>query len=223
MTTVGYGDYYPRSQMGRLIGVIACLIGMILLSLVVVSLGVITKFTTEENKAYLKLKYQIAHEDVEYRAANIIKIIIYLNRLNKIKRDKSLASERFLCFNSLKKEIYYFRHNTIQANSYTFNLDDMLKKAETKISEDITQLNSNIQKFYNIDKDIESIEKEMNKQEKRLERILHMQSCLHNYLINVNNPIFKNSTNKTNSMSSSKSIELRSSNSSKSVNSSILN
>jgi hypothetical protein len=32
MTTVGYGDMYPRTHFGRFFGVIACLIGMLLVS-----------------------------------------------------------------------------------------------------------------------------------------------------------------------------------------------
>jgi len=42
MTTVGYGDGYPSTHLGRLIAAVACLIGMLFVSLVVVALTDLT-------------------------------------------------------------------------------------------------------------------------------------------------------------------------------------
>jgi hypothetical protein len=56
MTTVGYGDIKPLTHMGRFVGVISCLLGMLIVSLMVVSLNVLTDFTQEEKKAYNILK-----------------------------------------------------------------------------------------------------------------------------------------------------------------------
>lgn len=50
MTTVGFGEGYPSTHLGRFIGVIACIIGMLLVSLMVVSLTVSSELTPEENK-----------------------------------------------------------------------------------------------------------------------------------------------------------------------------
>ena len=38
MSTVGYGDYYPRTHMGRFTAVIVCLFGMVSVSLLVIFL-----------------------------------------------------------------------------------------------------------------------------------------------------------------------------------------
>jgi len=53
MTTVGFGEGYPATHMGRFIGVIACLIGLLLVSLMVVSLTSSSEFTEEELKVLL--------------------------------------------------------------------------------------------------------------------------------------------------------------------------
>lgn len=45
MTTVGYGDYYPTTHLGRTIGVLACLWGNFLISIMVVSLTISAEFT----------------------------------------------------------------------------------------------------------------------------------------------------------------------------------
>jgi len=39
MTTVGYGDVYPKSFFGRILGIILCIWGMILVSLFVVTVS----------------------------------------------------------------------------------------------------------------------------------------------------------------------------------------
>ena len=50
MTTVGFGEGYPSTHLGRFIAVIACIIGMLLVSLMVVSLTVSSEFSPEEEK-----------------------------------------------------------------------------------------------------------------------------------------------------------------------------
>lgn len=38
MSTVGYGDFFPRTHLGRMVGVVVCLFGMIVVSLLVIFL-----------------------------------------------------------------------------------------------------------------------------------------------------------------------------------------
>jgi len=55
MTTVGFGEGYPSTHLGRFIGVCACIIGMLLVSLMVVSLTLSSEFSPEESKVCDKL------------------------------------------------------------------------------------------------------------------------------------------------------------------------
>jgi len=52
MTTVGYGDVYPKSQVGRFIGVIVALWGLFLVSIFTVTLTNLFSFTSGEEKAF---------------------------------------------------------------------------------------------------------------------------------------------------------------------------
>lgn len=52
MTTVGYGDYYPRTNLGRLIMITAAIIGNIIISLIIVSMQRIFEFSENEEKVY---------------------------------------------------------------------------------------------------------------------------------------------------------------------------
>ncbi len=45
MTTVGYGDFFPISNLGRIIGILACLWGVFIVSIFVVTLTNLLEFT----------------------------------------------------------------------------------------------------------------------------------------------------------------------------------
>ena len=52
MTTVGYGEIYPVTVMGRLFTIVACIWGQFCMSMVIVTLTGIIKFTPEEETSY---------------------------------------------------------------------------------------------------------------------------------------------------------------------------
>lgn len=52
MTTVGYGDIYPKTTMGRLVGVIVAMWGLFLVSMFTVTLSNLFQFTAGEDKAF---------------------------------------------------------------------------------------------------------------------------------------------------------------------------
>lgn len=56
MTTVGYGDFYPRTGRGRVVMVICAVYGTVGFSLIVVSVTNILQMSTREKRAYMLLK-----------------------------------------------------------------------------------------------------------------------------------------------------------------------
>jgi hypothetical protein len=52
MTTVGFGDFYPKSVYGRLIGVLVCCWGVFIVSFFVVTLNNMLNFNANEDKSY---------------------------------------------------------------------------------------------------------------------------------------------------------------------------
>lgn len=73
MTTVGYGDIYPRTHMGRFVVVMACFWGVFLVSMMVVTLTVSSEFTKGESRAYDILFRLNAKEQAKKRASYVIK------------------------------------------------------------------------------------------------------------------------------------------------------
>ncbi len=55
MATVGYGDYYPVTFPGRIVGVFAAVSGIILSSLLIVSLSAYLTMQANEAKSHLTL------------------------------------------------------------------------------------------------------------------------------------------------------------------------
>ena len=56
MPTVGYGDIYPKTKLGRVIVFIASITGVIISSLLIVSLSNYLTMQPNESKSHLTLK-----------------------------------------------------------------------------------------------------------------------------------------------------------------------
>ena len=56
MTTVGFGDYYPVSTLGRILAVVSGFAGTFLVSLMVSALSLTVEFNLQEQKAYDSIK-----------------------------------------------------------------------------------------------------------------------------------------------------------------------
>jgi len=57
MATVGYGDYYPKSLPGRIVIVLAAIVGVVLVSILVVALNVNLNSTLRGKREALTLHY----------------------------------------------------------------------------------------------------------------------------------------------------------------------
>lgn len=72
MTTVGYGDVYPKSQMGRMICIIIAFWGVFYVSLFVVALTNILNFESVESKAYMLLQRLNYKDQLREEAAGML-------------------------------------------------------------------------------------------------------------------------------------------------------
>jgi hypothetical protein len=72
MTTVGYGDYYPRTTIGRIIDVILVIWGIFIVSLMVVVLTNALNMDANESRALIVLNRLEAKKVVKEKAANLI-------------------------------------------------------------------------------------------------------------------------------------------------------
>jgi hypothetical protein len=81
MTTVGYGDTYPESHVGRLIGVITAFWGVCFVSLFVVGLFYILNFSFSETKAYMLLLKLKAKDELKIEAVSMLTAYYKLSKM----------------------------------------------------------------------------------------------------------------------------------------------
>lgn len=79
MTTVGYGDFFPKTLMGRLIGILICFWGVVVVSIFVVTLTNMLTFEPSEEKTYSLLQ-RLSNKLTLKKQATMVLANAYLRR-----------------------------------------------------------------------------------------------------------------------------------------------
>lgn len=72
MTTVGYGDFFPKSYVGRLVGIIIAFWGTLFVSLFVVTLTNLLDFSHAEHKSFFLLNRLLDKDHLKKEAVNVL-------------------------------------------------------------------------------------------------------------------------------------------------------
>jgi len=110
MTTVGYGDIYPRTIGGRLVIFFCSIFGVIIVSIVVVSVNNLLEMSKMETNAYTVIKRLGFKSSMKKSAAKVIKQLIRTHL--KIKKRNPLDVSKVFKLNKnldkFKKNLRYF-------------------------------------------------------------------------------------------------------------------
>lgn len=105
MTTVGYGDVYAKSHMGRMIAIIIAFWGVFYVSLFVVALTNILNFESVESKAYMLLQRLNYKEQLREEAAGMLsakfRVRLIKQDLNDPNTEKTEKKIKKLKYNEL--------------------------------------------------------------------------------------------------------------------------
>ena len=97
MMTVGFGDGYPLSHIGRVISLIGCILGTLIVSLMVVSLQNTSALTISETRVYNEVDRLERLDEVKQKAAcmlhDIFETYILSKKMKLIENDRSKAKE----------------------------------------------------------------------------------------------------------------------------------
>lgn len=89
LTTTGYGELYPKTLMGRLIGLTICFWGTLMVSFFVVTINRALTFTPSEDKSFnllMRLKFK---EELKVHAVNVLNSSYRYSSLKKKKGNKN--------------------------------------------------------------------------------------------------------------------------------------
>lgn len=102
MATVGFGDYYPRTNLGRIIGLIAAFTGTIMVSLLIIAMQQALQLSTMQYKTVdfvdrLKCNEKITKEGSQYLVFNTLRYLKdkrkYMEEVTKENHDPVLAKK----------------------------------------------------------------------------------------------------------------------------------
>ncbi|CDW86457.1 UNKNOWN [Stylonychia lemnae] len=102
--TVGYGDIFPQTHLGRFFIVMAYIFGQVLLSILIVAMIDKFRLQSKELRAYFNLKIEQKQRGVQDTAANIISMSLKLRKLQRFFKDKKSYSKRQKIYSMIKDE-----------------------------------------------------------------------------------------------------------------------
>jgi len=110
MTTVGYGDYYPRTHVGRFVTLLVCLWGVFIVSLMVVTLNNILTLSNVEEKSLTVLKRLELRKEVQKEAAYVLTNMAKISLTKRKIKERELARKRnWINAVRFKKHAHYFK------------------------------------------------------------------------------------------------------------------
>ena len=152
MTTVGYGDVYPKSYGGRILGTFMCLWGVLLVSLFVVTISDILEFDNSERNSYILIKRLVYKNQLKKAAARLISSM-YKFRLINQHLSKRMSGNKFLDSKSDQRKIEK-AHFSFRINMLAFKTKN-LEKRQFEESNELVFLFKNVD---NVGEKLEEIE-----------------------------------------------------------------
>ena len=204
VTKIGFGDEYPRTDLGRLFIFLIFLIGMLSLGYCTASLSGYIEFIPVEKRAYLKLKKIFDPENNEHKAANLIKTILFMRKNIKNSKNILLMSksdnlkEKICLYLKIRSEAVMFKNELYVARTYSMPMNDFIKTLETKLYDNLVSLTKQLDKINEVEIDFQNIEKEQKEIQKTLNKINYNQEIISNYLLEIHNKNFLNKKKKYN-------------------------
>eukprot|EP00347_Sterkiella_histriomuscorum_P011436 403372460 len=160
MTTVGFGDYYPRTHVGRFIIILSCFWGVFLVSMSIVSLNSVKKFKCNEQYAFNIMYRMKIKENVRIKAVNALAYAQKFWKLQKLLRNDTIQTEAFR--KRLREQKLLFevklrdRILDFQRERYRLKIEELaenvkIKQLMEKIDKDLAKVSFMISQIREID------------------------------------------------------------------------
>lgn len=183
MATIGYGDIYPVTMFGRLVIIIACFWGILLLSMFVVTLNNITQLTKEENFAFEEIiRKDKIKKHLKKDAEKIISLFIKLHLKKNQKDIKKKILLRMDLFGVTKR--FKIKRNNLQNESKSIN--EQLDDIHDLVTEDMNEVIDLFEPIREAMPHIEEAEKIQGIINEKTVRVFENSRKIHTLLVSLN-------------------------------------
>jgi len=195
ITGVSYGDKYPRTNLGRIIVYIVCLIGMLLIGFSIAIISETIYFNENEEKAFSKLKKIFSTENIEHKAGNVIKDLLLMRRnikkskndLTKLYNKHELFCEKIIICMKIKSDSINFKNKLHVSRSYSMPINDAIFHMEHKLYENLILFSNHLDKVSVIESDFNILKKQQNSITRSIKKINYLQDKISKFLIEKHN------------------------------------
>lgn len=163
LTTVGYGDFYPKTNSGRLVGILTAFWGVFFVSLFVVALTNILEFDSPERKAYTLLKRLEDKQNLKKYAARVL-ACQYKQGVCKKKDDNAMIRSLKVEKKKNIKDFKKLNRQLLNMNDYDAMLENMKVGVEYLV-EDVTLIRQSQYYVYN---DVNTLKDQLKKAKQNL-------------------------------------------------------
>ncbi|OMJ70122.1 hypothetical protein SteCoe_31976 [Stentor coeruleus] len=154
MTTVGYGDYYPSTLPGRIVGLIICIWGVLVVSIMVLTVTNMLKLSSDEIKAlslYRRLNFR---EELRDAAGKLLFSAFQYKKISRDFEDDDKVKAHYL--SKVQRSLKEYQRIKLQ-KKILYNLNSTEDNIDRRINHIITISKTYNDKLDNLKTGIESL------------------------------------------------------------------
>lgn len=178
--------------MGRLIALVGCVLGTLLVSLMVVSLTNTSELTTGETRVYNETIQLGVKSKTQAKASALLLTIFQIFMINQKFQDLDEAGKRemmlkkFSLLSRLKRNIRDFKVDFKRFESYSSSAEDTLVKLNEKGLNKLKLVYKNFSKVKKISRRCQKIVQTQTDITDSLDQIITFQNCMTEFLVKFN-------------------------------------
>mmetsp|Transcript_23529 Transcript_23529/g.26991 ORF Transcript_23529/g.26991 Transcript_23529/m.26991 type:complete len:228 (+) Transcript_23529:545-1228(+) len=129
MSTVGYGDVFPKTRFGRVLGAFCCVWGVVLESMMVVTLSEGLEFTGPQRNSYTLLQRLNFRDELQVNAVKALKSMFHYKKKNKAKnllyttKKVNLKQRTIKLEKTFKRQMFKFKKKESEMRKYNISTE----------------------------------------------------------------------------------------------------
>ena len=196
ITSVSYGDEYPRTSFGRILIFILSFFGLVSLGIIIATISEKAEFSPNEKRAFLRIKKIFDPDNKINKGANLIKTLLLLIKNFKNKNQgntKSNFQEKIYLLLKLRTESKLFKNEFHVSRVYSMPIHDFVQTMENKLYYNLVDVTKHLEKLESINEEFNIIKSNQSYINNKLKHIYNFQENICKYLNEFHNEnIIKN-------------------------------